>query len=106
MQHMEEKNLQPMPYGTVGWPLRYGRNPKSTSLEGTQRDFIKVYWKLREKASNIDWNVFEILVWSIWNNRNLLKHEGTCKADKTIVRDAKRYVEEFRQGTTSSNHTP
>ena len=72
----------------------------------TQRDFIKVYWKLREEASNIDWNVFEILVWSIWNNRNLLKHEGTCKADKTIVRDAKRYVEEFRQGTTSSNHTP
>lgn len=68
----------------------------------TQCDFIKVYWKLRGEVSNIDWNVFAILVWSIWNNRNLLKHERTCKAAKTIVRDAKRYVEEFRQGTTVS----
>lgn len=71
----------------------------------TQRDFIEVYWKLREEASDIDWNVFATLAWSIWNNRNLFKYKGTCKAANTIVRDARRYVEQFRQGTTSSNQT-
>lgn len=70
----------------------------------TQRDFIEVYWKLREEASNFDWNVFVILAWSIWNNQNLLKHEGKCKTAKTIVSDTNRYIEEFRQGITLSNH--
>jgi len=76
------------------------------SWKNTQRDFIDVYWKQREEATNIDWNVFATTAWSIWNNCNHFKHEGKCKLAKIIVRDAIRYSEEFRQGITPSNHIP
>ena len=49
--------------------------------------------------------MFAFLAWNIWNNRNHLKHEGKCKTAKTIFSDTNRFVEEFRQGITSTNHT-
>lgn len=40
--------------------------------------------------------MFTTMAWSIWNNRNLFKHEGKCKPKKIIAREAVRYAEEFR----------
>ena len=65
-----------------------------------------MFWKLKEVAKDIDWTVFATMAWRIWNNHNLYKHEGKNKPAKTIVYEAIRYAEEFKQGITPITVTP
>ncbi|KAL0003066.1 hypothetical protein SO802_016847 [Lithocarpus litseifolius] len=50
-----------------------------------QREFIDIVWFLRETQKVVDWDLFAITAWSLWNNRNAMKHEGRCKSAKQIV---------------------
>lgn len=63
-----------------------------------QNDFIDILWKLRG-TEEFDWEVFAATAWSIWNNRNLVKHDGRCKLAKAIAKEVSNYAEEFRQGS-------
>ncbi|KAK9988306.1 hypothetical protein SO802_028545 [Lithocarpus litseifolius] len=68
--------------------------------KNSHRDFLDVYWRLREDAKGIDWTAFATIAWGIWNNRNLYKHEGKCKSARVLVSEAFRYTEEYRKGNS------
>lgn len=57
-----------------------------------------------EGDRGIDWEVFAATAWSIWNNRNLVKHDGRCKLAKAIAKEVSNYAEEFRQGSAPLLH--
>ncbi|XP_075669942.1 uncharacterized protein LOC142639681 [Castanea sativa] len=79
---------------------------KLPSWKNSHRDFFDIYWKLREKAKDIDWAAFATMTWCIWNNRNLYKHEGRCKPAKVLVSEALRYTEEYKYSNSQTIQTP
>ena len=65
-------------------------------FETTPRDFIDVVWETKLKQPEIDWELFMIIAWSLWNNRNSTCHGGKSKATDLIVREASAYAKEVR----------
>ena len=57
--------------------------------------FIDVLWWLREHSGTSDWEVFATVAWSLWNNRNVIRHGGQGKQGRVIALEVRRYVEEF-----------
>ena len=41
--------------------------------------------------------MFTVTSWSLWNNRNLVRHGGQCKRPEVIVREVTEYLKEVRQ---------
>ena len=73
--------------------------------KNNHRDFLDVFWKLKEEAKDIDWVVFATMAWSIWSNRNRYKHKGKIKPVK-VISNVVKYVEEFRQGFSPTPTIP
>lgn len=65
------------------------------NLPNSQKEFIDVVWFLRETQKVVNWDLFAITTWSLWNNRNSVKHEGRCKPAKQIAREALNLAKEF-----------
>lgn len=40
----------------------------------------------------VDWELFAITVWSLWNNQNSVRHGGRSKRYDVIVREVAYYV--------------
>ena len=66
-------------------------------LPETHLEFLDIVWEIRERCSKVDWELFAITVWSLWNNRNTIRHEGRGKTVAEIVRMAAEYAKEVRQ---------
>ena len=63
-------------------------------LNQPMKEFIDVVWTLNERKGVLDWELFAITAWMVWNNRNTFKHEGRCKDPKKIAMEAKEYAKE------------
>ena len=44
----------------------------------------------------MDWELFAITAWSLWNNRNTLRHRGRSKRFDAIVKEVEEYAKEVR----------
>ena len=62
-------------------------------------------WEVKENPLGINWNLFTITAWRLWNNRNSLRHGGQSKRHDVIVREVAEYEREVRQ-VKSSSHPP
>lgn len=58
--------------------------------------FVDVFWLLQEDKNEKDWELIATVAWSLWNNRNTVRHGGQSKQGKAIATDARRYVDKFR----------
>ena len=65
-------------------------------LDRPLKDFFDVVWLLMTSSGEKDWEKFAITTWLLWNNRNSVRFGGTCKSGKTIEREARNYVKDFR----------
>ena len=61
------------------------------------KEFIDVVWTLNERKGVLDWELFAITAWMVWNNRNTFKHEVRCKDPKKIAMEAKEYAKEVAE---------
>ena len=59
--------------------------------------FMDIAWEIRERCSVVDWELFAITGWSLWSNRNKLRHEGKEKTVAELVRFVADYAKEMRQ---------
>ncbi|KAL0011178.1 hypothetical protein SO802_006286 [Lithocarpus litseifolius] len=83
--------------GCIGLKLPLIQNPP--------RDFIDIVWAIREeKPENCEF--FAITAWSLWNHRNLVRHEGQCKEASRIAKEASDYTKEVRQEGNLQVRTP
>ena len=69
------------------------------------RDFIDIMWKIKERGTGFNWELFVITVWCLWNNRNQVRHGGQCKNHEVIVKEATDYMKEF-QSIIQTQETP
>ena len=60
------------------------------------RDFVDVVWAVKERKEDMDWVLFAITAWHIWNNRNKFKHEGIFKEPRRIAREVREYGMEIQ----------
>ena len=70
-------------------------------LNQLTRDFMDVAWALKERKVDLDWDLFAIMVWLIWNNRNSFKYEGKCNDTKRIAKEACEFGQEVQEVQTS-----
>ena len=68
------------------------------------RDFVDVVWALKERKVDLDWDLFAITTWLIWNNRNSFKYEGKCKEARRIAKEARDLGQEMQEPQTTSQH--
>lgn len=67
------------------------------ALDHPTRDFIDVVWFLKERKGSMNWELFAIMAWHIWSNRNAFKHKGRCKEAKRIAKEEHEYGLELRE---------
>jgi len=53
-------------------------------LESILKDFIDSVWEIKLKKPEVDWELFAIMAWSLWSNRNSVCHGGKCK-EATLI---------------------
>lgn len=58
---------------------------KLPSLAGQFLDFADIVWKIWKKNDEIDWPLFATTAWSLWNNRNSIRHGRKRKQTKVIA---------------------
>lgn len=61
------------------------------------RDFIDLMWEIMEYRPSIDWVLFAVTAWSLWNNRSNETHGGHCKGQEVLIKSVVEYVEEIKQ---------
>lgn len=66
------------------------------------RDFVDMVWALKERKVDLDWDLFAITTWLIWNNRNSFKYEGKCKEARRIAKEARDLGQEMQEPQTTS----
>ena len=49
---------------------------KLPNLSQLPKDFLDVVWLLMEEPGEKNWEGFAIMAWSLWTNRNLVRHGG------------------------------
>ncbi|KAL0003137.1 hypothetical protein SO802_016918 [Lithocarpus litseifolius] len=88
--------------GHILWGCHIAReawNEKSLKLDCPSRspkEFIEVVWLLMETPGEKNWEEFAIMAWLLWNNRNCVRHGGSCKSGKSIAWEASKYEAEVR----------
>ena len=63
-----------------------GTKIKLLSLPGPHLDFLDIVW-IMENCPAVDWDLFVVLAWSLWNNRNSVRHGRQCKGHDVIVKE-------------------
>ena len=63
-------------------------------FQDPSRDFIDIVWAINDTHPGINWDLFAITVWSLWNNRNNVHHGGQSKRHDVIVREVVAYLKE------------
>ena len=89
--------------GHILWGCQYakavwsGTKIKLPWLQDPLNDFIDIVWETMNSHPQVDWTMFAITAWSLWNNRNSVIHEGKCKGNGVLIRSEADYVDEIKQ---------
>ena len=59
-------------------------------------EFLNLVWEVMESHPNINWVVFAVTTWSLWNNRNTVIHGGRCKGQEGLIKSVAAYVEDTK----------
>ena len=89
--------------GHILWGCQYakavwcGTKIKLPWLQDPLNDFVDIIWETMNSHSLVDWTMFVMTAWSIWNNRNTVIHKGKCKGNRVLIRAVANYVDEIKQ---------
>ena len=73
-----------------------GTKIKLPSLPEPHMDFLDIVWEIQENHPGVDWDLFVVTAWSMWNNRNLVRHGGQSNKHDVIIREVAEYLREVR----------
>ena len=89
--------------GHILWGCQYAKavwSGTKIKLQWPQdplNDFIDIVWETMNSHPQVDWTMFAMTAWSLWNNRNSVIHEGKCKGNGVLIRSVADYVDEIKQ---------
>ena len=68
----------------------------------TPKEFLDVLWIMMDSQGEKDWELFAIVAWCLWNNRNKVRHGGARKIGKSIAEKARKCHAEVRTALPSN----
>ena len=89
--------------GHILWGCQYakavwsGTKIKLPWLQDPLNDFIDIVWETMNSHPQVDWTMFAMSAWSLWNNRNSVIHEGKCNGNGVLIRSEADYVDEIKK---------
>ena len=69
-------------------------------------EFIDIVWAIKDNYGEVNWELFAITAWSLWNNRNNVRHGGQCKSHEVIAREAVEYWKEVQTASQAKENAP
>ena len=85
----------------VAAELWSGTKIKLPSLPEPHMDFLDIVWEIPENRPGVDWDLFAVTAWSLWNNRNSVRHGGQSNRHDVIIREVAEYLKGSKTGKTS-----
>ena len=70
-----------------------------------QRDMLELFHEMMTRLSLIEFELFLVQSWMIWNQRNAVAHGGKVKDRRWLNKRAREFLDEFHQ-TCEQLHTP
>lgn len=80
----------------LGLPVWLMVNLKAPSLTAIARNFLDLFWCIKEAKPSQDLDTFAALTWSIWNNRNVVQHRETGRTALQIFEASRAFLNEFQ----------
>ena len=74
-----------------------GTKIKLLSLPELVNEFLNLVWVVVDSCTNVNWVLFAVTAWSLWNNRNSVIHGGNSKGKEGLIKSVAGYVEEIKR---------
>ena len=74
------------------WVGSLGRLQKSSTA---QNDFLQLITGLMAKLSSEEWNLFWVICWQIWHQRNMVIHGGVFQHPSSLAKRVVDYLKEY-----------
>ncbi|KAF3947564.1 hypothetical protein CMV_026318, partial [Castanea mollissima] len=71
-------------------------NLKALGLTAIAPNFLDLFWCVKEAKPSQDIDTFAALAWSIWNNRNAVRHGETGRTALQIFEASRAFLNEFQ----------
>ncbi|KAF3951945.1 hypothetical protein CMV_022452 [Castanea mollissima] len=71
-------------------------NLKAPGLTAIAPNFLDLFWCVKEAKPSQDIDTFAALAWSIWNNRNAVRHGETGRTALQIFEASRAFLNEFQ----------
>ena len=88
--------------GHILWDCKFakevwsGTKIKLPDLPEPAPEFLNLVWEVMDSHPNINWVLFAVTAWSLWNNRYTVIHGGQSKGQKGLIKSVAAYVEETK----------
>lgn len=69
---------------------------KLPSLPKPHLNILDIVGEIMVHYPGVDWDLFAVTSWSLWNNRNVVRHGGRWKRLEVNAREAAEYLMEVR----------
>ena len=64
-------------------------------------EFLNLVWEVVDSCTNVNWVLFTVIAWSLWNTRNFVIHGGNSKRKEGLIKSVVGYVEEIKSEKTT-----
>ena len=90
-------------FGIAHLQRKYGaeRKIKLPALLEPVNEFLNLVWEVVDSCPNVNWVLFAVIAWSLWNNRNSVIHGGHSKGKEGFIKLVAGYVEEIKSEKTT-----
>ena len=78
-----------------------GTKIKLPALLEPVNEFLNLVWEVVDSCPNVNWVLFAVTAWSLWNNRNSVIHGGHSKGKEGLIKLVAGYVEEIKSEKTT-----
>ena len=89
--------------GHILWDCTFAKEVWSRSkiklpaLPKPVNEFLNLVWVVVDSCPNVNWVLFAVTAWSLWNNRNTMIHGGQSKGKEGLIKSVAGYVEEIKR---------
>ena len=78
-----------------------GTKIKPPALLEPVNEFLNLVWEVVDSCTNVNWVLFAVTAWSLWNNRNSVIHGGNSEGKEGLIKSVAGYVEEVKSEKTT-----
>ena len=93
--------------GHILWDCKFakevwnGTKIKLPTLPKLVPEFLNLVWEVVHSCPNVNWVLFVVTAWNLWNNKKTVIHGGQNKGKEGLIKSVAGYVEEIKSEKTT-----